>query len=96
MLLVGDGQPHPTARPLRRARTPDILSGSKERFGSLLPGRPGYRGWQDEHVSSDPPIRIVVADDHPVVRGGLVAMLRTIPGLDVVGEASDGEAAVLD
>jgi DNA-binding NarL/FixJ family response regulator len=40
------------------------------------------------------PIRIIVADDHPVVRGGLVALLRTIPGLDVVGEASDGETAV--
>jgi DNA-binding NarL/FixJ family response regulator len=46
-------------------------------------------------VSTDRPIRIVVADDHPVVRGGLVAMLRTIPGLDVVGEASDGDAAAL-
>ena len=46
-------------------------------------------------MSIDGPIRIVVADDHPVVRGGLVAMLRTIPGLDVVGEASDGDAAVL-
>lgn len=40
------------------------------------------------------PIRIVVADDHPVVRSGLVAMLRTIAGFDVVGEASDGETAV--
>jgi DNA-binding NarL/FixJ family response regulator len=45
-------------------------------------------------MSTDPPIRIVVADDHPVVRGGLVAMLRTIPGLDVAGEAADGDAAV--
>jgi DNA-binding NarL/FixJ family response regulator len=45
-------------------------------------------------MGTDRPIRIVVADDHPVVRGGLVAMLRTIPGLDVVGEASDGDAAV--
>ncbi|HEY3530208.1 MAG TPA: response regulator transcription factor [Nocardioides sp.] len=40
------------------------------------------------------PIRILVADDHPVVRGGLVALLRTIPGLEVVGEAADGESAV--
>jgi DNA-binding NarL/FixJ family response regulator len=40
------------------------------------------------------PIRIIVADDHPVVRGGLVALLRTIPSLDVVGEAADGETAV--
>ena len=42
----------------------------------------------------DAPIRIIVADDHPVVRGGLVALLRTIPSLDVVGEAADGEPAV--
>jgi DNA-binding NarL/FixJ family response regulator len=40
------------------------------------------------------PIRILVVDDHPVVRGGLVALLRTIDGFDVVGEAADGEAAV--
>ena len=40
------------------------------------------------------PVRIVVADDHPVVRRGLVAMLRTNPGLEVVGEAADGHTAV--
>jgi len=39
-------------------------------------------------------IRILVADDHPVVRGGLVALLGTIDGIDVAGEAADGEAAV--
>lgn len=39
-------------------------------------------------------VRIVVADDHPVVRGGLVALLRTLPGIDVIGEVADGEAAV--
>ena len=42
----------------------------------------------------DAPIRILVADDHPVVRGGLVALLRTITGFEVVGEAADGDAAV--
>lgn len=45
-------------------------------------------------MSNDGDIRIVVADDHPVVRGGLVALLRSIPGLDVVGEATDGASAV--
>lgn len=35
-----------------------------------------------------------MADDHPVVRGGLVALLQTIPSLDVVGEASDEDTAV--
>ena len=39
-------------------------------------------------------MRIVLADDHPVVRGGLRALIGTIDGLEVVGEAADGEAAV--
>ena len=39
-------------------------------------------------------LRIVLADDHPVVRGGLRALLDTLDGFEVVGEAADGEAAV--
>ena len=45
-------------------------------------------------MASTAEIRILVADDHPVVRGGLTALLRTLDGFVVVGEASDGEAAV--
>ncbi|WP_026404086.1 response regulator [Actinomadura rifamycini] len=39
-------------------------------------------------------IRVVVADDHTVMRGGVVALLAAEPTLDVVGEAGDGRAAV--
>ncbi len=39
------------------------------------------------------PIRILVADDHPIVREGLVAILGTQPDLLVVAEAADGLAA---
>jgi len=39
-------------------------------------------------------LRIVLADDHPVVRGGLRALIDTLDGLEVVGEAADGDAAV--
>ncbi|HEY7064070.1 MAG TPA: response regulator transcription factor [Chloroflexota bacterium] len=39
-------------------------------------------------------IRLVVVDDHPVVRQGLTSMLRWEPELELVGEAADGEAAV--
>lgn len=39
-------------------------------------------------------IRVLVADDHPIVRGGIVNLLDTADDLDVVGEASDGEEAV--
>jgi DNA-binding NarL/FixJ family response regulator len=39
-------------------------------------------------------IRLVIADDHPVVRAGLAGLLSDEAGLEVVGEAADGDAAV--
>ncbi len=41
------------------------------------------------------PIRVLIADDHRLVRAGLSELLRDQPGIEVVGEAEDGEA-VLD
>jgi DNA-binding NarL/FixJ family response regulator len=40
------------------------------------------------------PIRIVVADDHPVVRFGVRNMLLNEPGFEVVGEAEDGDDSI--
>ncbi len=40
------------------------------------------------------PIRILVADDHPIVRRGLTFTLHDDPGLDLVGEAADGRQAL--
>ncbi len=39
-------------------------------------------------------VTVVVADDQSAVREGLVLLLGTLPGITVVGEAEDGEAAV--
>ncbi|MFT4218936.1 MAG: response regulator transcription factor [Microbacterium sp.] len=39
-------------------------------------------------------IRLLIVDDHPIVRAGLAGLLSDDPGLEVVGEASDGAAAV--
>lgn len=40
------------------------------------------------------PIRVLVADDHPVVREGLTSFLRSIDDMELVGEASNGIEAV--
>ncbi len=40
-------------------------------------------------------IRLLVVDDHPPMRAGLVALIRSQPGMDVVAEAADGEEAVV-
>jgi DNA-binding NarL/FixJ family response regulator len=39
-------------------------------------------------------LRIILADDHTVMRAGLVALLASEPTIDIVGEAGDGRAAV--
>ena len=41
-------------------------------------------------------IRILIADDHAIVRTGLASLLGRKPDLEVVGEAEDGEAAVTE
>jgi two-component system, NarL family, response regulator len=49
----------------------------------------------DEHTSNpDGRIRVLVADDHPVVRTGLAAVLVQQADLDLVAEAENGERAV--
>jgi DNA-binding NarL/FixJ family response regulator len=48
---------------------------------SVLHGTPGV------------PVKVLIADDHPVVRQGLKLMLKADPEVDVVGEARDGDEA---
>ena len=43
---------------------------------------------------STKPIRVVLADDHPIVRAGIREALKEIPGVDVIAEASDGREAI--
>ncbi len=42
-------------------------------------------------MSEHAPIRVVVADDHPMVRYGIAAVLESVPEVELVGEASDGD-----
>lgn len=43
---------------------------------------------------SSPPIRVLIADDHPVFRFGLRALLQGEPDMEVIGEATTGREAV--
>ncbi len=45
-------------------------------------------------ASSRPTIKVVVADDHALVRAGIRALLERIAGVEVVGEAGDGREAL--
>ena len=40
------------------------------------------------------PVRVLIADDQKIVREGLVSLLSLLPGIDVVGAATDGDDAV--
>ena len=46
-------------------------------------------------MTSAQKIRILIVDDHVMVRQGLRAVLQSYPNIDVVGEAGDGDEAVL-
>jgi DNA-binding NarL/FixJ family response regulator len=43
---------------------------------------------------SNEPLRILIVDDHPLVRKGLLALLSSMPDLVVVGEAANGKEAI--
>ena len=84
----------------RRARWPRPVvasdcgacaSGSSCSAASCPPPRAGS-GWTVR--AAVPAMRVVVADDQTVVREGLVTLLSTMPGIEVVGSAGDGEQAV--
>jgi DNA-binding NarL/FixJ family response regulator/tRNA A-37 threonylcarbamoyl transferase component Bud32 len=45
-------------------------------------------------IASPAPIKILIAEDHQLLRMGLILLLSAIPGVDVIGEAEDGKEAV--
>ena len=45
-------------------------------------------------LTNDPPIKVLIVDDHAVVRQGLGQFLGSDPELDVVGEATNGQEAI--
>ena len=44
--------------------------------------------------AAEPPVRVLMADDHPILLAGLQALVGADPGLCIVGEARDGRTAL--
>ena len=55
---------------------------------------PGWAGVLVSHPAPGAVIRLLIADDHPVVRDGLSSMFAREAGFEVLGEAADGAEAV--
>lgn len=56
-----------------------------------LLGSPEHRA---QRPGSDPSVRVLVADDHPAMRGAFARLVREHDCLELVGEACDGEGAM--
>src|SRR5688500_575962 len=74
---------------------------ARGRAGRRLLRRPVAVRWRGPRVVPVDPgagrmsgVRVVLADDHPVVRAGLAALLGSLPDVEVVGVAADGRSAV--
>ena len=48
----------------------------------------------EQEETKGKPIRVMIVDDHAMVRKGLAAFLKTEPSIDLVGEARDGREAI--
>jgi NarL family two-component system response regulator LiaR len=48
----------------------------------------------EDRSSESKPIRVLVVDDHAIIRKGLRAVLELVPDIDLAGEAEDGEQAL--
>ena len=78
-----------TTRPSRRDRAPKLQSGP---VAAASPDRPGRRSATALPKKSR--IRVLIADDHTVVREGLVSLIQRKPDMTVIGEAKNGREAV--
>jgi len=58
------------------------------------PVHPDGRAAMEEGSAAPRPIRVLIADDHPVVRDGLALILQTEPDFEVVGLAANGVEAL--
>ena len=102
------GEPQTVAMGLRTDASPagtrirEILHGKDHAaalpWGGNGASKPESENAPDRPLKSDTgnakPLTLLVADDHPIVREGLVALINRQPDMSVLGEASNGQQAV--
>src|SRR5258708_6504157 len=82
-----------TGRPVRRAAIRRAARGRVPRHGQPPHGRVPHQRYARQR-RRPVTIRVVIADDQALVRGGFVVMVGAAPGMEVLGEAADGAEAV--
>jgi DNA-binding NarL/FixJ family response regulator len=60
----------------------------------MTAGIVGPRAPMNDPTPPEAPLRLLIADDQPLIRRGLALMLAAEPGIEVVGQAADGVEAV--
>ena len=71
-------------------RRPEAAAATRSRWSGARMSRAAHRAGGE----AGGPIKLLIADDHPVVRDGLSGMFAPDPGFEVLGEAADGAEAV--
>jgi len=77
--------------PLRAERAPEALTEAAEGDAETVSGR---KDPMRDEATAGKPLRVLLADDHDVMREGLATLLQDTPGFDVVAQAGDGFDAV--
>ena len=84
--IPGQGTKATLTAPCKKTRRPVVAGVTR-----LTPDRTAP---PEEPLPHEGRIRVLLADDHPMLRKGLAEMLLEQPGLDLIGEAGDGQEAV--
>jgi CheY-like chemotaxis protein len=86
--------PAESADSSRSLRTTTVHAPTPSETTSEKSGRKNFRSAKRTLSTTDRKIRVVLVDDHAVVRDGLALQLQQQPDIEIVGEAADGQAAL--
>jgi len=89
----GQGSRFTLAAPARLASSPGEMAEAANEAQSAAAHQPAASA-DGVLLEIERKVRVLIADDHPIVRQGLTRLLQEHPELEVVGEAGDGQRAV--